>query len=144
MWIFKTAATIHEGVRYGADAKHLKAMLSLNWTGSINILAVRPSPSRFSSTWPSPGPQTAFCGPHKPNTQPRRPRLLLCLGGPPQTVDQAIYSTYAAALLKKRSQDFLGLDFSTKHKSTVLKFADARISIAHTLSHLCFRVSTKI
>ena len=40
--VCSTAATIRQGAKTDADAKVLKAKLSLNWTGPYNILAVGP------------------------------------------------------------------------------------------------------
>lgn len=43
VWSYKTIVTIYQGSKKDKDDKVLKAKLSLNWTGSYKILAVRPA-----------------------------------------------------------------------------------------------------
>ena len=43
VWVYNTAATIHQRLRKGADNKVLKEQFSLNWTGPFKIIAVGPS-----------------------------------------------------------------------------------------------------
>ena len=40
VWVYNTAATIHQGAKTDTDAKVLKAELSLNWTGPYKVLVV--------------------------------------------------------------------------------------------------------
>ena len=42
VWVYNMAATIRQGAKMDADAKVLKAKLSLNWTGPYKVLAVGP------------------------------------------------------------------------------------------------------
>ena len=43
VWVYNTAATIHQGAKTNTDANVLKAEISLNWTGPYKVLAVGPS-----------------------------------------------------------------------------------------------------
>ena len=45
-WMYNSASTIRQGVKANTDAKVLKPMLALNWTGPYKIQSVPAPPSR--------------------------------------------------------------------------------------------------